>query len=396
MHTSRQHLRGLPHVVPPSGGSALFNPTLWGFFDAGTPNFELRNEQIKAEDLEVCGVRGEQVSHSSHPQRRRQLGIQPDHLRPSSILPKTSSSGDGYGRSTAPMECGFRLRSEVRSMTGESRATGWSASVINNSPSRGRLRTSSARCSLASSNVTFCIQESWSESDELSSVDDRKSAKSYRTPHASPHGVPPSGGRAPNNPTREDFPTSNRLKPGLHTWECLSVRSVRFNQEKELGAGIAKRERKTGGLTKHTKGRIGKDLCKDSQRIHSNSALSSSGRPFFVSFVSFVCFVGPTPGRAAQCGGATLRGAQTSLCGESLTRNEAMETPVHLMISVSPYGHFHPTYTLEENQGSTECRPTARNLCSALRLSLSLRPHQIPPFPCVLCIPWSASSLRAN
>src|ERR1035437_613355 len=85
-------------------------------------------------------------------------GINPDHGRESSISPRVSSSDEGNGRSTAPTDLGLRLRSDVWTWRGASRATGLSASVMTNSPSRARSRTSSARCCCASARVTVCME----------------------------------------------------------------------------------------------------------------------------------------------------------------------------------------------------------------------------------------------
>lgn len=84
-------------------------------------------------------------------------GVRPDHCRASSISPRGSSSGDGKGRSTAPTDFGSSWRKDVCAVTGESLATGLSASVITSSPSRARSRTSSCRCFCASVSVTVCM-----------------------------------------------------------------------------------------------------------------------------------------------------------------------------------------------------------------------------------------------
>ena len=58
-----------------------------------------------------------------------------------------------------------------------------------------------------------------------------------------PHGVPPSGGSAANNPSRVDLPAPNRLNPGLHAWTILSdpLRSLPLNPSGRLTTENAER-----------------------------------------------------------------------------------------------------------------------------------------------------------
>jgi hypothetical protein len=84
--------------------------------------------------------------------------VSPDRCRPPSISRSVSSAGEGKGHSTAPMDFGLRLRKDGRSVTDDSLATGFSASVMSSSPSHPSRRTSSAKCFCASPNVTVCMK----------------------------------------------------------------------------------------------------------------------------------------------------------------------------------------------------------------------------------------------
>src|SRR5436309_8363086 len=80
-----------------------------------------------------------------------------------------SSSGSPSG-GTRPVMASISGWIEGRAavaVTDESFATGFSASVMSNSPSRPRSRTSSTRCFCASSNVTVCIGGLLLQSDQM-------------------------------------------------------------------------------------------------------------------------------------------------------------------------------------------------------------------------------------
>jgi hypothetical protein len=88
----------------------------------------------------------------------QESGVGSDHSC-DRISESRSSSGEGNGRRTAPMERGFKSRNEVLGWSDKSFATGLFASVISSSCSGPSSRTSSARCFCASSRVTLCIRQ---------------------------------------------------------------------------------------------------------------------------------------------------------------------------------------------------------------------------------------------
>src|SRR2546428_5179671 len=79
----------------------------------------------------------------------------------------TSGSPSGGTRPVMASTSGWIEDRAAVAVTDESFATGFSASVMSNSPSRPRPRTSSARCFCASSNVTVCMRGLLLQSDQM-------------------------------------------------------------------------------------------------------------------------------------------------------------------------------------------------------------------------------------